>query len=257
MIKKTFLVSFLFVCALAVFLVASIPASVAWTHVIAPAAKVSSLGVRAKSFSGTVWNGKAHIAFRHLEGVLSWDVQLSKIFWGSLPATLELRSSAGDVEASVLASMRAQSVEFESITLAMDALNPFLRPQRVKLDGELFVKDLRLVVSDFELMSVAGRFNWSGGDVSYPAGRSVHERSFPPFLGSLDTDETDTITIGIRDQGAGFDVMRGRWEYSGEAVWEVTRRLLDIADEPWSQNSSESDVVFKLKKPISRSWRNE
>lgn len=257
MIKKTFLVLFLFVCALALFLVARIPASVAWQHVIAPATNVRSVGVLAKSFSGTVWNGKAHIAFRHIEGVLSWDVQLSKVFWGSLPATLELRSTAGDIDADIVASISEQSVQFDSVTLAMDALNPFLRPQRVKLDGDLFVKNLRLVAKDSELMSVAGRFGWSGGDVSYLAGRSMRQRSFPSFSGSLNTDDTDTISVGIRDQGASFDVMRGDWSYNGDAVWEVTRRLLDIAQEPWSQNSSESDVVFKLKKPIPRSWINE
>jgi hypothetical protein len=46
--------------------------------------------------------------------------------------------------------------------------------------------------------------------------------------------------------------MRGSWQVGGDALWEVTRRVLDIAQEPWSANSSETDVVFKIKKPLSR-----
>ena len=252
MIKKSLLIILVFVIAFAVALVANFPASLAWKYAIAPLTKAQSAGVITKSFDGTVWDGRAHIAFRHLEGVLSWDLQLTSLFGGSVPVSLELESTAGELDLVLDLGLGAQSLYLESMRLELGKLNPFLRAKRVKLDGALMAKGLSLDLEKRTLESIAGRFNWDGGAISYPAGREIHDRVLPAFSGAFKTGGDGVITLGIRDQDATFDTMRGSWQTNGDALWEVTRRVLDIAQEPWSANSSETDVVFKVKKPLSR-----
>lgn len=252
MIKKSLLVILVFVIAFAVALIATFPASLAWKHVIAPVTKAQSAGVITKAFDGTVWDGRVHIAFRHLEGVLSWDLQLGGLWSGSLPVSLELESTAGQLDAVLDLGFSAQHMQIELMRMDLNKLNPFLRSKRVKLDGELLAKGLALDLEKQTVERVVGRFSWDGGAISYPAGREIHDRVLPAFSGAFKTEGNGTITVGIRDQDASFDTMRGSWQENGDALWEVTRRVLDIAQEPWSANSSETDVVFKVKKPLPR-----
>ena len=252
MIKKSLLVILVFVIAFAVALVATLPASLAWKYAIAPVTKAQSAGVITKAFDGTIWDGRVHIAFRHLEGVLSWDLKLSGLWGGSLPLELQLESTVGELEAALDLGLAAQRLQVESIRLELSKLNPFLRSKRVTLDGELLVKGLALDLEKQTVERLVGRFSWDGGAISYPAGREIHDRVLPAFGGAFKTENDGTITLGIRDQDATFDTMRGSWQKSGDVLWEVTRRVLDVAQEPWSANSSETDVVFKVKKPLSR-----
>lgn len=253
MIKKTILILVLFFTSLPVFLLATLPASVAWEKVISPLTKTTSVGVKAKSFSGTAWNGAAHITFRHLEGVVSWDVQLLNLFGGSLPLSLDLQSSAGEFDMLLDVGLRAQSILLKDLRLDLEQLNPFLRAQRVKVSGELIAKNVAVSVDKQFFTAIDGRFSWGGGAVSYPAGRDIHDRVMPGFSGKVSTSESQTISLGIRDQEASFDSMRGSWSEGGDALWEVTRRVLDVANEPWAQNSAETDVIFKVKKGLPRS----
>jgi len=253
-IKKSVLISLLFLLSLPVFLLATLPASVAWEKVISPLTKTKSVGVKAKAFSGSAWDGAAYITFRHLEGVISWDLHLADMLGGSLPISLDLYSTAGELELLLDVSLSDQSLSLEKMRLNASTLNPFLRPQRVKMDGEVFAKDVNITIDDRWISSLSGRFSWSGGAVSYPAGREMHERVLPSYNGQVATGDDGLIELGIRDQDASFDVMRGSWNTDGEALWEVSRRVLDIANEPWAENSSESDVIFKVKKVLPRSF---
>ncbi|KZY60122.1 hypothetical protein A3742_05855 [Oleiphilus sp. HI0071] len=252
MIKKSLLIILVFVSAFAVALIATLPASLAWKYAIAPVTKVQSLGVITKAFDGTIWDGRAHVAFRHLEGVFAWELKLSDMWSGSLPVNVQLESTAGALDAVLGVGFSAQRIEVESMRLELSKLNPFLRTKRVKLDGELFAKGLALDLESQTVERLVGRFSWDGGAISYPAGREIHDRIMPAFSGAIRTESDGTIYLGIRDQDASFDTMRGSWQVGGDALWEVTRRVLDIAQEPWSANSSETDVVFKIKKPLSR-----
>lgn len=252
MIKKSLLVILVFTIAFAVALIATFPASLAWKYLIAPVTKAQSAGVITKAFDGTVWDGRVHLAFRHLEGVLSWDLQLSGLWSASLPLGLKLESTAGELDATLDLGLAAQRVQVESMRLELSKLNPFLRSKRVKLDGGLIAKGLALDFEKRTVESLVGRFSWDGGAISYPAGRDIHDRVLPAFSGAFKTDSNGTITLGIRDQDATFDTMRGSWQKGGDALWEVTRRVLDVAQEPWAANSSETDVVFKVKKPLPR-----
>ncbi|MFT5717553.1 MAG: hypothetical protein ACI9T7_001745, partial [Oleiphilaceae bacterium] len=58
------------------------------------------------------------------------------------------------------------------------------------------------------------------------------------------------IFFGVRDADASFDAIEGLLDPDGSAMLTVKRRLLDLSDEAWPQNSQEKDIVFKVKKNI-------
>jgi hypothetical protein len=60
------------------------------------------------------------------------------------------------------------------------------------------------------------------------------------------------VSLGIRDPQASFDVISASLDQQGVGMMSITRRLLDLSREPWSQNSREQDVVFKVKKELFR-----
>jgi hypothetical protein len=249
-IKKTIGLVLVFLLSFAVFLIATLPASVVWKYVIVPNTKVLSLGVQARAFEGSVWDGRVYLSFRHLKGILDWDLSPMGVFSGTLPLELKLESSTGKLSSTVELGLKTQRFTLSSLELALEPLNVFTKAQRLSVSGDVFAKDVELIIRDRKLESAMGSFTWSGGAVSYPAGRDLHERVLPPFSGRMKTDAPYDVHLGIRDQDASFDVMRGSINERGEALWEVTRRVLDIADEPWSPNSKETDVVFKVKKPL-------
>jgi hypothetical protein len=78
----------------------------------------------------------------------------------------------------------------------------------------------------------------------------MHERNILPIYGTLSSPNVGNVSLGLRDQEASFDFLSASIDEAGVAFIEVRRRLLDIADEPWSASSEETDVVFKVKKPL-------
>ena len=92
--------------------------------------------------------------------------------------------------------------------------------------------------------------SWSGGEIAYPAGREVHQRNLPMFKAIVETKDTGEIFLSIRDSQASFDVIDANLAVDGTGMLRITRRLLDLSEEPWSLNSKEQDVVFKVKKML-------
>lgn len=254
MLKKTILYLLVFLLAFSVFVLAKAPARVIWEGVVEADPSVTnslrSVGVSVKGIEGTIWDGRALVQYKGIASIVDWDVKLSELYALSLPVKLDIDSQAGELEAVITVGMSDIAVTVSRGDLDLSMLSPALRAQRVTLDGQLLLKDIQLLAEDNMLRSAAGMISWSGGDIAYPAQRAIHQRSFPPFRGVIETSETGEIKAGVRDSGGSFDVIEATVSPEGEALVKVKRRLLDLADEHWPQNSKEEDVVFKVKKKI-------
>ena len=250
MIKKVVLYSFIFLLSLLIFLVCFLPANVVWEKAIAPQINTRQLGVEVQKVVGTIWHGQALVRYQGLSGIAEWDVDLSGLLGLSLPVALNVNSEAGEVLADIDVSASKLSAEIIKAHIDLQVLTPLFRAQRVSLDGELLVKNLRVAIQDGKIIDASGLASWSGGDIAYPAGRTVHERSLPTFKAVLTTADSGDVYVGIRDSQATFDVINADLKTDGTAMLRITRRLLDLSSEPWSQNSTERDVVFKVKKVL-------
>lgn len=226
------------------------PASVLWEKGISPQLNVRQLGVDVQKIVGTIWDGQVLVSYHGLSAIVDWDIKLAHLLSFRVPVDLRLNSQAGEAEARLNLSLKSLELKVNTAQFDLKSLTPMFRAQRVTLDGELFIKNILLRVENERLIAASGMASWSGGDIAYPAGREVHERTLPMFRANIETKTNGEIYLGIRDSQATFDVIESSLAEDGTGLLKITRRLLDLSNEPWSLNSREQDVVFKVKKML-------
>lgn len=227
-----------------------LPAGLLWQKALEPNLNLRPDQVRVNAVSGSLWDGQALIAVQSVPVLLHWDVQFSQVRSLALPIDIEIESHVGQLQASLSVGAADVLIDVDSLRVDLSALSPQLKRRRITLDGEVFAKGLSAQLSDQKLVSASGRFNWSGGNIAYPVGRNNHERNMPAFSGQISTRDDGLIELGVVDQGGSLNVIEGSLLPDGVGQLQVRRRLLDLANEPWSSNSTEQDVVFKVKKSI-------
>jgi general secretion pathway protein N len=249
-IKKTIYYIIIFVFSLIAFLLATMPANYLWKNVLAPNVNLKSIGLTVDAVDGSVWDGQALLQYKGLSSIVDWDVSVLGMLTLALPVEVIIKSQAGEMLLNARLSPFKSTVVITKADVALAELSPSLRRYKVKLDGDLMIKDLKVSLDGELLESASGLMSWSGGNIAYPAGRKVHERDMPTFQAKLTTKDSGVIHLGVRDENAKFDVIDATLSPEGVALLKVSRRLLDLADEPWPQNSKEQDTVFKVKKMI-------
>lgn len=252
MLKKVFLLTIVFLLSLVFFLVVYMPVAWVWSQALEAelGAPLKSSGVRVRELRGTMWQGAALLDIKNIAVLANWELDPQGLWSLRLPLSVKLESGSGSASATASLSYGQTLLNLNSLEFELSALNQQLRRERIKLDGVLQVQGLSLELEDQKVLSAAGKLSWSGGTIAYPAGREQHERQIPSMRGELVTREDGLIELGVRDSGASFDIILGQLLPDGLARLQVKRRLLDLAQEPWSNNSTEQDTVFKVQKPI-------
>ncbi len=248
MIKRIFGYSLLLILSYTAFLVATLPASLVWRQV-SSALPLHQLPVQINAVAGSIWNGQVLTSIESLSVLVEWRVRLGEIFAGGLPVDLKVRSAPGEIKGVLLVSPNLVAVKQVKGVVRLDPINPILAKQRIRVSGDLAIRDFSLNVKNGRLIDAEANLAWSGGNISYPAGRNQRDRTMPMFNAALRTDN-GLIKLAIRDSESTFDVISGTIETDGTALLEVRRRVLDLTQEPWPANSSEQDVVFKIKRKL-------
>jgi hypothetical protein len=249
-IKKVVLYFVVFFLSLLVSLLILLPANIVWDKFLSSQLNTKQLGIDVQKVVGTIWNGQALISYKRLSGIIHWQVDLSEIWMLSLPMAISVNSQVGELDAAIKLSPSSVQAEIKKAQVDLKPLSPVFKSERVTLDGELFVKNMSVMIENKQVKSASGMASWSGGEISYPAGREVHQRNLPMFNAVVETKDTGEIFLSIKDSQASFDVIDANLSVDGTAMLRITRRLLDLSDEPWSMNSKEQDVVFKVKKML-------
>jgi general secretion pathway protein N len=247
-LKKILLFSMLGVASYLSFLIATFPVSLVWANV-SDQLPLKQLQINVKAVSGSIWKGEAFIASRGIEGVLAWDVFVPGFFTGKLPVKLRIKSNIGSFQTMARFALNGAELMDTRGNINLPGLNPLLKRDRLTLAGDIKVENLTLAFYDGVISTANGRFTWSGGDVKYPAGREVHGGQFPPVVAVI-SQKADVTRLSVRDNQSTVDLLEGELDAFGMGTLKVKRRLLDLANEPWPKNSSESDVVFKVRRKV-------
>ena len=248
MLKKIILFILLGIISYLSFLVATFPVSLIWTSV-SDQLPLKQLQINVKAVSGSIWEGDALVASRGIEGVLTWDVSVSGLFTGKLPVNFAIKSNVGSLQTGAKFALNGVELTDTRGNIHLPGLNPLLKRNRLTLAGDVKIEHLTLALYDGVLTTANGRFTWSGGEVKYPAGRDIHGGQFPSMVGLIN-QKSNVTRLTIRDDKSSVDLLDGELDAFGVGTLKVKRRLLDLANEPWPKNSSESDVVFKVKRKI-------
>jgi hypothetical protein len=158
-------------------------------------------------------------------------------------------SDIGHLSGAVFGGLNEQSALIHSAQIYLKSVSPHLTRQKVSLDGELNLKNVLLVLRNKKIADSIGALHWTGGNISYPAGREVHTRDLPAFRGNVKWLEPN-VFLGIRDENASFDVISVLLEQSGWLKLSTTKRVLDLAQEPWPSSSREDQVVFSMRQKL-------
>jgi hypothetical protein len=247
-LKKILLLLLLGIISYLSFLIATLPVSLVWEQV-SPQLPLKQLKINVKALSGSVWKGDALVGSKGIEGVLSWDVSVLGAVTGALPVKLSLKSTIGSLETNAKFSLNGVELADTKGKVHLPGLNPLLKRDRLTLAGDVEIENIELAVYDGVVSTANGRFSWSGGEVKYPAGREIHGGQFPPWVGLIN-QQSGITRLSIRDNQSSVSLLEGELDKSGMGTLKVKRRLLDLANEPWPKNSSESDVVFKVRRKI-------
>lgn len=250
MIKKVVLYFLVFFLSLLVSLLLLLPANIVWDKFLSSQLNAKQFGVDVQKIIGTIWNGQVLLSYKGLSGIAHWEVDPSGIWMLSLPMSISVDSQVGEIDAELKLSIDSVKAEIKKAQIDLKPLTPMFKTERVTLDGELFVKDMSVLLENKLIKSATGMASWSGGEIAYPAGREVHQRNLPMFKAIVETKDTGEIFLSIRDSQASFDVIDANLAVDGTGMLRITRRLLDLSEEPWSLNSKEQDVVFKVKKML-------
>ncbi len=232
------------------FLVYSLPAGFLWQY-LKPFVEqdLRRINLQVGDIGGTVWDGQVLLKYRGSAGILMWNLSSAKVMQGQLGIDVRVTSDVGVINGSIYGGLDEQSIMLDSAHVYLKNVNPHLISQKVSLDGELDIKNVLLVLRDKKIADSIGSLRWTGGNISYPAGREVHVRDLPAFRGNIKWDEPNVL-LGIRDENAGFDVITLLLEQSGWLKLNTTKRVLDLAQEPWPSSSREDQVVFSMRQKL-------
>lgn len=248
MIKRIFGYGFLLIVSYAIFLIANLPSSFVWKQ-LQPLIPLQQLPFRIEAVAGTVWQGQVLARAEGIPVLCDWKVDLLGAISGQLPVAVRVKSLPGELKGNLRVGMGDIEIENLKGVVRLDPLNPALSRQRLTLAGDVAVRSFNLSIQQGRINNASADIAWSGGNISYPAGRSQHDRMLPAFRAQIATIDGES-RLSVRDSEATFDVISGAIDQNGIAMLEVTRRVLDLAREPWPSNSTEKDVVFKVKRKL-------
>lgn len=219
----------LFVVAYIIALVALFP--IRW---IVPSVTplLSSAGLSVNQVEGSVWKGKAFVKHKQIGDItLQWQSKPLHLLRLALPMEIEATGQYFKVKGVVAPSV--SGVEASGLTGYVDeqALEPFVSPYRINLQGRLQIDELAAHSSwKYELGEASGNLTYSGGPISVPVGRSQETYEVPMMLGELTSDEKQwQLQINGSDKQV-FIV--ASLERNGLATLSVKRTLAEVMNIP-------------------------
>lgn len=244
---------FLFFFLSALFAVVTFPAALAW-RLIEKEFSVPN-GVRVERVSGKVWDGNvlADLALpaagvkRKL--LVKWRLSLRSLVEGKVSVVVHVQASGIQMASQVSAGLKGFELKVESALVDLARWNDVASPHRVMLSGEVTAQAMQLAWKGQQVVNASGKLNWTGGEITYPAGREQHTASFPAFQGRLFQSD-QVVQIGIRDVGVDFDHILVTLSNQGWLQTDVKKRLLDLAGEPWRESVSEDQILFSIKRKL-------
>jgi len=229
-------------------LVIWVPAGWLW-HKAAPHVSLPSQ-VDIRQVSGTVWSGAAGIVVAGFPVRASWELDWPSLTSLQLPVSLNIATARSAVNGDLIlgwpgnlnldATGRVMVAEFEDLIRQSGG---------AMIEGEVLIDRVQLSLEDNRVTSASGYGRWDGGAVSWPMGNQTGQATFPPMEAELDTTNGG-LALVVREQGADGPAADANILWDGMMELRVYKRMVDLADQPWSDSASPGDVIFRVRQPL-------
>ncbi|MGM0767057.1 MAG: type II secretion system protein N [Pseudomonadota bacterium] len=245
---KVFLLVLAGVLVYLVALVIWVPAGWLWHHASSRITLPQQVQVR--QVSGTVWDGAAGVVVAGFPVRASWELGWPSLSSLQLPVALHLATAESSVngdltvgwpgDAYLDANGRVTVAEFESLIRESGG---------AMIEGEVLIDALQVRWEDNRLTSASGSGRWDGGQVSWPMGNQTGQAEFPPMAADLDTTEGGLLLV-VREQDGDGAAADATILWDGMMELRVYKRMVDLADQPWSGSAQPGDVIFRVRQPL-------
>ncbi|MBZ0334024.1 type II secretion system protein N [Marinobacter sp. AL4B] len=245
---KFFLLLLLGVLVFAVTLVVRMPIGWAWHQVSGQIDLPPQVQVR--QVSGRLWDGAAKVHLSGFPARLQWHLNWPSFTDLTLPLEFTVSSSQSRLQGLARASWTGNlDVMAEGIVTVAEFKDLIRQSGGAMIEGKVAIDHLNLRWANERLQHAEGIGRWGGGLVVWPMGNQTGQAQFPPMQASLDTVDGG-VAFDISEQGGDGPAADARILWNGMMEIRVYKRMVDLAQQPWSENSSPSDVVFRVKQPL-------
>ncbi|MFV8571432.1 type II secretion system protein N [Marinobacter sp. SBS5] len=206
--------------------------------------------VQIRQLSGTLWSGAAKVHLAGFPARVQWQLDWPSVAELKLPIEFSVSSSQSRVEGIATGGWPGSfEVAANGIVTVAEFKDLIRQSGGAMIEGKVSIDRLNMSWADDRLQHADGLGRWDGGLVTWPMGNQTGQAQFPPMQANLDTVEGG-VALDISEQGGGGPAADASILWDGMMEIRVYKRMVDLAQQPWSENASPSDVVFRVKQPL-------
>lgn len=229
-------------------LVTLVPAGWLWQQAQGLVAMPSEVQVR--QVTGRLWEGVAGLSVAGFPVRAEWALGAPSLSGLALPIDFSLSTAASSVQGDALISWQGNGELHASGLVGVAEFEPLIRQSGgAVIEGDVIIDRLTLAWSDQVLTQADGLGRWNGGNVTWPMGDNQGSADFPPMRATLDSSP-DGINLVVSEEGGEGPAAAADIRWTGMMDLRVYKRMVDLAQQPWSDSAGPDDVVFRVRQPL-------
>lgn len=245
---KVFLLVLAGLLAYLVALVIWVPAGWVWHQASAYVTLPPQVQVR--QVSGTVWSGAAGVVVAGFPVRASWALSWPSLASLQLPVSLTIASSQSSLNGYITLGWPATVNLAANGRIAVAEFEDLIRQSGgAMIEGDVLVDRLQVSLKDNRLANASGYGRWDGGPVSWPMGNQTGQAVFPAMEADLSTSDGG-LGLVVSEQGGDGPAADANILWNGTMELRVYKRMVDLADQPWSGSAQPGDVIFRVRQPL-------
>jgi|GEM_PF-1914210 len=238
------------VAAYFVFLLATLPASVAWKYFV-DFADMPQLNQQVSQLDGSVWDGSTKIHIDSLSYPLTWHVSLRSVWRLGLELDLSSHQDIFSADAKVFISPFGLALRETRVKVSEDLVNRSLQSAAASMTNPVFINVQEVDWAWGSFSEASGRIAWEGGLVTYRDRRNTKQLPVPSMLGSLSSEDGSLVLTFANSAEAGAEeLISARLSGEGLGLVQIRRRLFDLLGQRWAPNSQAEDIIFEVSQQL-------
>jgi len=206
--------------------------------------------VTVSQVSGQLWEGAAGLLLAGFPCRLEWELDPLSLGRLELPIQVSLTTSSSRIDSQVLVRWPASAVLQAKGLIKVNEFEKLIRESRgAMISGEVKIESLYMELADNGIQQADGFARWPGGLVTWPMGTQTGEASFPPMQATLDTLGSG-LELTISEQGGSGPAAKVGLLREGVMDIRLYKRMVDLAQQPWSGADGPGDVIFRVQQPL-------